>query len=121
MTMEVKTKYGPFELDGDRLLDAVERELSRALVPVVEEAVKIQTDELVICFYKGREPQIHISWSDEEWKDVPLFDIIKEEVDGDNDYLQEDEEWEKTSLQLRKMADYIDKKLTRKFKKVKGA
>jgi hypothetical protein len=113
MKMEVKTKYGPFELDGERLLTAVERELSRALVPVVEEAVKIQTDDLLICFYKGKDPQIHISWSDEEFKDVSLFEIVKSEVDDENDYPQEDEEWKETAKRLRKIADYIEAKVKR--------
>lgn len=111
--MEVKTKYGTFELDGERLLSAVERELSRALVPVVEEAVKIQTDDLLVWFYKGKTPQIHISWSDEEFKDVPLLDMIKDEVDDENEYPQEDEEWKLTAKKLREIADYIDVKVKR--------
>ena len=111
--MEVKTKYGPFELDETRLFSAMEREFSRALVPVIEEAIKIQTDQVMIFFYKGKTPSIHVSWSDEEFKDVTLLKIIKEQVSDEAEYPQEDQEWRETANELRKIADYIDAKVKR--------
>jgi len=106
--MEVKTKYGPFELDGERILSAVERELERSLVPVIEEAVKIQQDDIAIFFNKGKNPYIRVTWSDEEFADVYIEKEIREMVGDEAEYPQEWPKWKETAEKLRELADYIE-------------